>query len=70
MKAFEIRDLALEELENRIVDEQENLMNLRLQLRQRNLDNPLNYRQARRDLARMKTVLNEKKRAEAAEKKS
>ena len=62
MKAFEMKDLSVEELESRIAEQSENIMNLRLQLRGRTLDNPLNYRAARRDLARMKTVLNVKKR--------
>jgi large subunit ribosomal protein L29 len=61
MKAFEMRDLSLEELEVKITEESENLMNLRLQLKGRTLDDPLNYRKLRRDIARMKTVLNEKK---------
>jgi large subunit ribosomal protein L29 len=65
MKAFELRDLSLEELEVRILEESENLMNLRLQLKGRTLDDPLNYRKLRRDIARMNTVLNEKKREAA-----
>jgi large subunit ribosomal protein L29 len=65
MKTFELRDLSLEELEARIAEESESLMNMRIQLKGRTLDNPLNYRAARRVLARMKTVLNEKKRAAA-----
>lgn len=65
MKTFELRDLSLEELEARIAEESEGLMNMRIQLKGRTLDNPLNYRAARRVLARMKTVLNEKKRAAA-----
>jgi len=64
MKAFELRDLSIDELQVRIEEESEALMNLRLQLKARTLDNPLNYRRARRDLARMKSVLNEKKRAQ------
>ena len=67
MKAFELRDLSVEELEARVAEESESLMTMRLQLKGRTLDNPLNYRQARRELARMKTVLTELKRAEARE---
>lgn len=63
MKTFEMRDLSVDELEARINEESENLMNMRIQLKGRTLDNPLNYRAARRALARMKTVLHEKKRA-------
>lgn len=65
MKIFEMRDLSAEELQARIAEESESLMNMRIQLKGRTLDNPLNYRAARRTLARMKTVLNEKKRAAA-----
>ena len=65
MKAFELRDLSLDELEARIAEESENIMNMRIQLKGRTLDNPLNYRKARRELARMKTVLTEMKRSEA-----
>jgi len=63
MKAFEMRDLSAEELEARIAEESENLMNMRMQLKSRTLDNPLNFRAARRELARMKTVLAEMKNA-------
>jgi large subunit ribosomal protein L29 len=68
MKAYEIQDLSIEELQARIHEEAENLMTMRMQLKARTLDNPLNYRRVRRDLARMKTVLTAKRRAEAAQK--
>ena len=67
MKAYEMKDLSVDELQARVDEESENLMTMRLQLKGRTLDNPLNYRKARRDLARMKTVLTEKIRAEARE---
>jgi len=67
MKAFELKDLSVDELQARVDEESENLMTMRLQLKGRTLDNPLNYRKARRELARMKTVLTEKIRAEARE---
>jgi large subunit ribosomal protein L29 len=66
VKAYEYRDLSHDELQARILEESENLMNMRMQLKARTLDNPLNYRQARRDMARMKTVLTEKRREAAA----
>lgn len=65
-KAYEYRDMDRETLEAAIVEESENLMNMRMQLGARTLDNPLNYREARRNLARMKSVLNEKRRESAA----
>lgn len=67
MKAFEMRDLSVDELEARVSEEAENLMTMRLKLKGRTLDNPLNYRQARRELARMRTVLTEKRREASKE---
>jgi len=61
-KAFELRDLSVDELEARKHEQAETLMTLRLQLKSRKLDNPLIYRGARRELARIQTVLNEKRR--------
>lgn len=58
-KAFEYRDMSVEQLVAAIAEESENVMNMRMKLGARTLDNPLNYRAARRNLARMKTVLNE-----------
>ncbi len=66
MKAFEYRDRSLDELEAMLIEESENLMNLRIKLKARTLDNPLNYREARREVARLMTVLNEKRRAAQA----
>jgi large subunit ribosomal protein L29 len=66
-KAFELRDLSAEELAARIQEQAEQVMNLRLQLNSRKLDNPLSYREAKRELARMKTVLNDMRRQAAEE---
>jgi large subunit ribosomal protein L29 len=62
-KAHDLRDLPLDELENMIRDKSEELMNLRLRGRLRQLDNPLQIRIARREVARIKSVINEKKQA-------
>lgn len=61
MKAHDLRDLALEELESRVREKSEELMNLRIQLNMRRLDNPLRVRAARREIAVLKTVINQKK---------
>ena len=55
----------VDELTIRVGEQSEQVMTLRLKLRSRKLDNPLSYRVARRELARMKTVLNDKRRAAA-----
>lgn len=62
-KAHELRDLPLEELEAIEREKSEELMNLRIQLNMRNLDNPLQLRQARREIAVIKTVITEKRAA-------
>ena len=64
-KAYELRDLSADELRVRMEEQGEALMNLRLQLNSRNLDDPLRYRYARREYARIKTVYNEKRRQAA-----
>ncbi len=60
-KAHDLRDLAVEELENRVREKSEELMNLRIQHHMRALDNPLKVRQTRREIAVLKTVINQKK---------
>jgi large subunit ribosomal protein L29 len=60
-KAHDLRDLAVEELESRVREKSEELMNLRIQLNMRRLDNPLRVRQTRREIAVLKTVINQKK---------
>jgi large subunit ribosomal protein L29 len=58
-KISEIRQLPLEELKIRLRDTEEELTNLKFQLALRQLDNPLKVRYARRDIARLKTVIRE-----------
>jgi len=60
-KAHELRDLAVEELETQVREKSEELMNLRIQLNMRQLDNPLRVRQTRREIAVLRTVINQKK---------
>ena len=60
-KAHDLRDLTVEELESRVREKSEELMNLRIQLNMRRLDNPLRVRQTRREIAVLKTVINQKK---------
>lgn len=61
MKASELRELTVEDLGSREAELAQQLFNLRLQqVTQGQLDNPAKVRQARRDLARVLTVLREK----------
>ncbi|MDD5719007.1 MAG: 50S ribosomal protein L29 [Candidatus Krumholzibacteria bacterium] len=62
-KAHDLRDLNLEDLVSLERERSEELMNLRLRLRLRQIDNPLSVRNARRELATIKTVITEKRKA-------
>ena len=57
-------DLPLEELETLVREKSEELMNLKIQLNMRQVDNPLQVRQARREIAVIKTVITQKRAAE------
>ena len=59
MKIYEIKELSPAELEQRLRDLQEEYQNFRFQHATRQLDNPLRLRFIRRDIARIKTVLQE-----------
>ena len=63
MKASELRDLTIEELEKQAMDLRERLFRLRMRNRLGQLESPSEIRKVRRDLARVLTVINEKKRA-------
>ncbi len=62
MKAVELREMMLEELESRESELLEELIQYRIQLALKRLDNPLKVRETKRELARVKTIINEKKR--------
>ncbi|SHJ86574.1 LSU ribosomal protein L29P [Malonomonas rubra DSM 5091] len=57
MKASEINDLSVEELQAKQVELQEELFNLRFQLHTGHLENTARVSQVRKDVARVKTVL-------------
>ena len=63
MKAHEMRDLPLEELESLLTEKSEELMTMRIQLNMRQMDNPLQVRHARREIAVINTVITEKRAA-------
>lgn len=63
MKASKIRDLTLEELKNKLKETQNDLFNLKIKLNRKLLDNPMKIREAKRDVARIKTIIREKEHA-------
>lgn len=66
MKPKEIRDLTSEEIRQRIVDETKAIQQLRFQHAVAEIENPSVLRQKRREIARMKTILQERASAETA----
>ncbi len=63
MKASEIRDLTQEELQLKYDETRKELFNLRMQKATGQIERPLRLRDLRRDVARLRTVVNERKKA-------
>jgi len=61
MKATELRDLTLDELTSKEADLSAELFNLRFQLATNQLENPMRLPLTRKKLARIKTVIAEKR---------
>lgn len=57
MKTTILRDLTLPELKNKLKETGNNLFNLRIQLSKKVLDNPMKIREARKDIAKIKTII-------------
>jgi len=60
MKASEARDLSMEEKGQKVVELTEELFNLRFQHEIGQLENPQKMKQTKREIARLKTIINEK----------
>jgi large subunit ribosomal protein L29 len=60
-RVAELRDLGDEELLERLESNKEELFNLRFQLATGQLDNPMRVKQVRHDVARILTVLRERR---------
>ena len=60
VKAQSMKEMTLEEIEQRVSELREELFNLRFRNSMRQLDNPLKIRESRREMARLLTVMREK----------
>ena len=60
MKATELKELTVEELNGKLVALKEELFNLRFQHAINQLDNPHKMTEVKKDIARVMTVLNQK----------
>jgi len=61
MKAEDLRTKSLDELQDNLLSLRKEIFNLRFQRASGQLESTARVRQARRDIARIKTVLNAKK---------
>lgn len=66
MKAKEVRELTPDQLDDQLVKLKREAFNLRFQAASGQLENTSRVRQVRRDIARIKTIAAEKRRAAAA----
>ena len=64
MKASEIRNLSVQELNEKLSDLKSELFNLRFQHAINQLDNPMRFGAVKKDIARVKTIIREKELAE------
>jgi large subunit ribosomal protein L29 len=60
VKGKEIRDLSANELQVRLDELKTELFNLRFQLATGQLDNPMQIKRVRKDIARVKTIIRER----------
>ena len=62
MRASEVRDLTVAEVQEKVRELGEELFRLRLRKGTGQLDDPMRLRKIRRDIARIKTIQHERKR--------
>jgi large subunit ribosomal protein L29 len=63
MKLYEIKEMTSDELVKRIEEEEKNLVDLRFSHELKQLNNTAKLKLAKKDIARMKTILVERERA-------
>ena len=61
MKSAEIKEMSVQDLEERIAAEKANLTQLKVQHAVSPVENPSTIKKSRRDIARMLTILGQKK---------
>lgn len=66
MKSKEIREQSIDQLKQQLISKEEELFNLKIQLATKQLENPMKIREARRNVARLKTILREKEKGTKA----
>ena len=66
MKVKEMREKSSSDLEKELVELKSELFKLRFQLATNGLDNPMKIKEAKKDIAKIKTILREREIAEAS----
>lgn len=69
MKTKEIRELSVDEIRTKLMNTRQELMNLRFQMVTGQLTDTSRFKVARREIARLQTILNERVRNEKEGKK-
>ena len=64
MKAADLRENSMDELAEALAEAKEELFNLRFQLATNQLDNTARLKQVKKDIARIRTVMREREKAE------
>jgi len=67
MNAAEIREMKAEELTDALADAKEELFNLRFQLATNQLDNTSRFKEVKKEIARIRTIMRERAAAEENE---
>jgi large subunit ribosomal protein L29 len=63
VKAADVRELSVEEIQNKMSEAQEELFRLRFRGATQQIENPSLIKSLRRDIARMRTILRERETA-------
>jgi large subunit ribosomal protein L29 len=70
VKPNELRDMSVQDLESRLGELTEERFRLRFRSATESIENPMRFRAIRRDIARIKTILEEKSRVASQESRS
>lgn len=63
MKVSELREMTVQELQQKVDEIHEKLFNLRFQRAMSQMENPMFIRKAKRNIARIKTLIGEKQKS-------
>jgi len=66
VKSKEVREMSIEQIKNNLVSKEEELFNLKIRLSTKQLENPMKVKEARRQVARLRTILREKEKGPKA----